>query len=455
MNTTVSRAGAMAKPAAKRKKQSSGYVAALGDHSIAFGMLWDRLPGVKIARSTVSKAATKYSASSYVALPAKEGKRSIGLLADSAGVERGASRKAAASAAALLAIAYPGVDNAVFGLALPGGKIAFIGFRAGVPLIGFDRIVGNDVLDELTADFLKEFDEQSAPTVQFHGAADIFPGRAVVEFDSDWFDTLTKKALAAARLRRAKAPTALIIGAVLAAAAAYGALTLYDQHQQESIKKVVPVVQDPQVVYNKSATEYLSAATTGSYTAGPMTDKINQLPMFHQGWRLDKASCTPDSCTLTWTNSDGGTYLSFAAASLPGIAKYETNYKEGMTGLETTFEIKNNVPKGMQIADLPKQEQFIVNFGSQAQQMKEAGLAITLDKASVVAIPAAPAGSPPITESTLKEKVAEGTWAMTGDWTFYQALASLPKNMTVDKLEVGVAGDSMVMSATGKYYVKK
>lgn len=445
----------MAKPAVKRKKQSSGYVASLGEHSIAFGMLWDRMSGAKVSRSAISKAAAKYSASSYVALPAKDGKRSIGLLADTALVERGASRKAAASAAALLAIAYPGVDNAVFALALPGGKIAFIGFRAGAPLIGFDRLVGNDVLDELTADFLKEFDEQSAPTVQFHGTPDIFPGRSVAEFDGEWFDTLTKKAVAAARLRRAKAPIALIVGAVLAAVAAYGALTLYDQHQQESVKKVAPVLQDPQVVYNKSATEYLSAATAGSYTAGPMTDKINALPMFHQGWRLDKASCTPESCTLTWTNSDGGTYLSFAAASLPGIAKYETNYKEGMTGLETTFEIKNSAPKGMRIADLPKQDQFIVNFGSQAQQMKEAGVAITLDKAAVVAIPAAPAGNPPITESTLKEKVAEGAWAMTGDWTFYQALASLPRNMTVEKLEVGVAGDSMVMSATGKYYVKK
>lgn len=455
MNTTVSRVGQLAKPAAKRKKQSSGYVASLGDHSIAFGMLWDRLSGAKIARSAIGKAATKYSASSYVALPAKDGKRSIGLLADTAVVERGASRKAAASAAALLAIAYPGVENAVFGVALPGGKIAFIGFRAGVPLIGFDRIVGTDVLDELTADFLKEFDEQSAPTVQFHGTADIFPGRAVEAFDGDWFDALSKKALAAGRLRRATAPTALLIGAVLAAAAAYGALTLYDQHQQDSIKKVAPVLQDPQVLYNKSAIEYLSAATTGAFTAGPMTDKINRLPMFHQGWRLEKASCTPDSCTLSWTNSDGGTYLSFAASSLPGITKYETNYKEGMTGLETTFAIGNDAPKGLRPADLPKQDQFVMSFGSQAQQMKEAGLAITLDKGTVVAIPTAPAGSPPITESTLKEKVVEGTWAMTGDWTFYQALASLPKNMTVEKLEVGVAGDSMVMSVTGKYYVKK
>ena len=455
MNTKVSRPGTMVKPVVKRKKQLSGYVAFLGNHSIAFGMLWDRLPGVKIASSTVSKAATKYSASSYVSLPAKDGKRSIGLLADTALVERGASRKAAASAAALLAIAYPGFDNAVFGIALPGGKIAFIGFRAGVPLIGFDRIVGSDLLDELTADFLKEFDEQTAPTVQFHGTTDIFPGRSVVDFDGEWFDTLTKKAVAAARLRRAKAPISLIVGAVLAAAAAYGALALYDQHQQESIKKVAPVKQDPQVVYNKSATEYLAAVTTGSYAAGPMTDKINALPMFHQGWRLDKASCTPTSCTLTWTNLDGGTYLSFASASLPGVIKYETNYKEGMTGLETTFEIKNSAPKGMLIADLPKQDQFIVNFGSQAQQMKAAGLAIALDKAAVVAIPAAPPGNPPITESTLKEKVGEGTWAMTGDWTFYQALASLPKNMTVERLDVGVAGESMVMSATGKYYVKK
>jgi hypothetical protein len=448
MNVKVARPGQLAKAAAK-KRQPTGYVASVGDLSIAFGMLWDRISGVKVPRSVISKAAAKYSASSYVALPARDGKRSVGLLADTAGVEKGASRKAALSAAALLAIAYPGIDNAVFGIALPGGKIAFMGFRSGTPLIGFDRIVAGDVLDELVADFLKEFDEQSAPTVRFYGSSDVFPGRNVEEFDGEWFSGLGKNVLAAARLRRAKTPTAFVVAALIAVVVAYG------EHQSASLKKVTPVAQDPQVLYEKSANEYLSAVTGASLTAGPMTDKINRLPLFHQGWKLEKASCTPETCTLSWTNSDGGTYQSFAATSLPGMPGYQTAYKEGMTGLETTFTVKNDAPKGFKMATLPEQDQFILFFGSKAQEMKAAGLMITLDKGAVVAIPSAPAGTAPITESTLKKKVVEGSWKMAGDWTFYQALASLPGNMTVELLEVGVSGESMAMSVTGKYYVKK
>lgn len=454
MNAKVARTSPIVKPAVK-KRLPTGYVASVGELSIAFGMLWDRIAGAKVPRSAISKAATKYSASSYVSLPLKDGKRSVGLLADTAGLEKGASRKGALSAAALLAVAYPGIDNAVFGLELPGGKIAFMGFRSGAPLIGFDRIVGSEVLNELVADFLREFDEQSAPTVVFHGASDVFPGRTVEEFDSGWFTTIPTKVLAAARLRRAKARTALMIAAVLALVLAYGGMHMYEEHQKVSIKKVRPVAQDPQALYEKSANEYLSAAAEGSRTAGPMTDKINKLPLFHQGWRLERAICTSETCALSWINSDGGTYRSFADAQLPGVSGYQTTYKEGMTGLETTFPVKNDATKGFKMETLPKQDQFVLFFGSKAQEMKAAGLTITLDKGVVVAIPTAPAGTPPITESTLKQKVVEGTWKMTGDWTFYQALASLPANMTVELLEVNVSGDSIAMNVTGKYYVKK
>lgn len=453
MNTKVARAGQAAKAPAKRK-QTSGYIASVGQHSVAFGMLWDRIAGAKLSRPAISKAANKYSASSYVALPAADNKRAIGLLADSAAVDKGASRKGAISAAALLALAYPGIANAVFGVGLPGGKVAFMGFRAGAPLIGFDRIVSREVLDELTADFLKEFDEQTAPTVVFHAAADVFAGRTVEEFDIEWFSNHPKKTLAAARVRRAKAPTVLLLAIVLAAGLAYGGLEWYADHQQASLKKAAPVVVDPQALYEKSANEYLATAVAGMLTAGPMTDKINRMPLYHQGWRLEKASCTPKTCALSWTNSDGGTYQSFASSPLPGLPEYQTAYKEGMTGLETTFTVKNDAPKGFRMAELPKQEQFVLFFGSKAQEMKAAGLAITLVKGAVVAMPTAPVGAPPITEAVLKEKVVEGTWTMTGDWTFYQALASLPANMTVEQVEVGVSGDSMAMSATGKYYVK-
>jgi hypothetical protein len=453
MNTKIARAGKALKGPVK-KKLSAGYVMASGAHSLAFGLLWDRVAGAKLSRSAISNAAKKYAASTYVALPAVDNKRVIGLLADSATVEKEASRKGAVSAAALLATAYPGIANAVFGVALPGGKVAFMGFRSGAPLIGFDRIVSREVLDELTADFLKEFDEISAPSVQFYGAADIFVGRTVNDFDVEWFDTLPKRTVSAARLCRAKAPTALLIAIVAAAGLAYGATEWYADYQRASLKKAVPVAVDPQVLYEKSATEYLATAVAGQITAAPMTDKINRLPLYHQGWRLEKASCTPDTCTLSWTNSDGGTYQSFASSPLPGVPVYQTAYKEGMTGLETTFTVKNDAPKGFRMAELPKQDQFVLFFGSKAQEMKGAGLAITLVKGAVVAMPTAPAGAPPITEAELKEKVVEGTWSMTGDWTFYQALASLPGNMTVEKVEVSVSGDSMAMSVMGKYYVK-
>jgi len=454
MNTKVARAGLAAKTTPK-KRPAAGFVASFGENSIAFGMLWDRIMGAKVARSVIIKAAAKYSAGTYVVLPANDGKRSIGLLADTAGVEKGASKKSASSAAALLALGYPGIENAAFGVELPNRKIGFIGFRAGAPLIGFDRVVSGEVLSELVADFLKEFDEQSAPTVQFHGTTHIFPGRTVEKFDGEWFSAVSKKALVAARVRRAKAPTALLMGVIFAAAAAYGAFTYYEHQQASAVKQVKPVAQNPQALYVKSANEYLSAVAAGMLTAGPMTDKINRLPMFHQGWVLEKASCTPETCTLSWNNAAGGTYQSFASSALPGLPQFQTTYKEGMTGLETSFTVKNNAPKGFQMEDLPKQDQFVLFFGSQAQEMEKAGLTIRLDKGAVVAVPTAPAGTPPITESTLKEVVVEGTWKMTGDWTFYQALASLPGNMTVDLLEVGITGESMAMSVTGKYYVKK
>lgn len=455
MNIKAARVGQPAKPAIKKPQQATGYVAAMGEHSIAFGMRWDRIPVGKIARSAVSKAAAKYEASTYVLLPARDGKRSIGLLADSAVVEKGASRKTASSAAALLVTAYAGIDNAVFGVELPGGKIAFMGFRSGAPLIGFDRITTQELLPEVTADFLKEFDEQTAPTVRFYSAAGLFPGRTVDEFDGGWFSSVPKKTLAATRVCRAKAPTMLVVAGAVVIALAYGALTVYEEQQRASLKKAAPVAQDPQVLYEKSANDYLSAAVTGTLTAAPMTDKINRLPLYHQGWKLEKATCTPESCTLSWNNADGGTYRSFAASPLPGLPEYRTVYREGMTGLDASFTVKSDAQKGFSMDELPKQEEFIMFFGSKAQEMKAAGLDVTLAQGAVVAMPPAPAGTPAITEEMLKEKVVEGTWKMTGDWTFYQALASLPGNMTVELVEVGVSGDSMAMSVTGKYYVKK
>lgn len=455
MNIKAGRIGQPVKPATKKSQQANGFVAALGEHSIAFGMRWDRIPVGKVARSAVSNAAAKYAASSYVLLPARDGKRSIGLLANSVFVEKGASRKKATSAAVLLASAYPGIDNAVFGVVLPGGKVAFLGFRSGAPLIGFDRVTTLELLPEVTADFLKEFDEQTAPTIKFHAVDGLFAGRHADEFDSTWFIALPKKTLVAARVRRAQAPTKVVVTGVLAMAAAYGAFMAYEQHQQDLQKRAPPVAQDPQVLYEKSANEYLSVAVAGSQTAGPMTAKINRLPMYHQGWKLEKATCAPETCTLSWNNSDGGTYRSFAASPLPGLPDSQTSYKEGMSGLESTFAITSEGPKGFRMDELPKQEQFVMFFGSKAQEMKGAGLEISLAQGAVVAMPPTPAGTPPITEQVLKEKVVEGTWKMTGNWAFYQALASLPGNMTVELVEVGVADDSMSMSVTGKYYVKK
>jgi hypothetical protein len=455
MNIKAARISQPAKPAMKKSQQAIGFVAALGEHSIAFGMRWDRISAGKVARSTVSNAAAKYAASSYVLLPARDGKRSIGLLANSVFVEKGASKKKAISAAALLASAYPGIDNAVFGVALPGGKVAFMGFRSGSPLIGFDRVTTLELLPEVTADFLKEFDDQAAPTVKFHAADGLFIGRNADEFYGEWFTALPKKTLVAASVRRAQAPTKLIVAAVMVIAASYGAFITYEQHQEDLKKQAPPAAQDPQVLYEKSANEYLSAAVAGSQTAGPMTAKINRLPMYHQGWKLEKATCAAETCTLSWNNSDGGTYRSFAASPLPGLPDSQTTYKEGMTGIESTFAIVSEGPKGFRMDELPKQEQFVMFFGSKAQEMKGAGLEISLAQGAVVAMPPTPAGTPTITEEVLKEKVVEGTWTMTGNWAFYQALASLPGNMTVELVEVGVADDSMSMSVTGKYYVKK
>jgi hypothetical protein len=438
----------------------SSYVARIDKRSIAFGMLWTVLPGVAGARKEIKKLGSDFKASSYVSLPVEGGRPKTGLLTDAALIEKGASRSAASSAAALLSIVFRGqIQNAVFGIQLTKGKVAFIGFVDGYPLIGFDKVVSLDALDNVTGEYLKELQPDQLGSVKFYGTEGLFAGRDVSPADKGWFATVPKKALATARLRRAKTRVVLWAGVALAVIAAGFAVEAYDAHQKEAQKKAVRPLIDPNTLYTQSVGTYLAeVGYPAAFVASTVIERVNKLPLFHEGWRMQGGVCKPAtdavSCVVSWANTDGGTFLSFSQSGLPGVPVYRTEYKEGMATLDILFDVPFKAPRGVKLDKLMTRDMFAIGYGTTAQTMKEAGLNINFGKPVVVGLPPSPAGAAPITESSVKAPVREGSWALSGDWMFYSSLTNMPANMTLDAIEVGVSGESISMNATGKYYVK-
>lgn len=433
----------------------AAYIARVGRHSVAFGMLWTLLPGVERAGKETRKLAADHQACAFLRLAVEGRQRLLGLLPEDAVQEKGTARHGAASAAALLAIALRSqFENAIFALALPTGKIAFLGFRDGLPLIGFDRVVSADAVDDAIGEYLEVLGER-ASTVEFYGSGVAYAGQDLRPLELGWFGGVAKKAVSAARVRRAKPRILLWTAVATTAALALVALESFDAGQKQAMARPVRPMQDPAVAYASSAAKYLAQAGYPAMTvAGAVIDTINALPVYHEGWRLDKAACVTGSCVLAWSNGDGGTYAQFAGSPLPGIRAFKTTYKEGLSTIETRFDFALRGERGVDMALLPQPDKFVVSFGSSVQQMKTAGLAVTLGEPVLVGVPPQPPTAAPITAATLAHPVLEGTWKMTGDWLFYAALSGLPPNMTIDTVDVGMSGDSITMNVSGKYYVK-
>lgn len=441
----------------------SSYIARIGKNNVAFGMLWTLLPGIGRARSEIKQLAADHGATEYVSLPQEGTQPLIALLPEAAYLEKGAVRSSASSAAALLSSAFRGeIDNAVFGIQLSKSKAAFIGFRKGYPLIGFDRVVSIEQVDKttgervtsleqlekVTGEFLQEIGEMSQ--VAFYATAGLFPGRAVETVQRDWFGMVPeKKHLTIAKVRRAKSRHVMWALIALLLVGGYMGWDQYDAMQKEKALQSRKVVRhDPNEAYTKAATELLSkTGVPATFAAAEIIGKLNILPVLHQGWRLISASCKPGNCVLSWANEDGGTFRSFAASPLPGVPVFKTDYKEGLKGLQTSFDYQTTAPVGVKLNEVPNEEKFLLGFGSTIQEMESAGMKLDLGKPVVIAL----GGMDP---NAIKEKVMEGNWKLSGDWAFYSALTTLPGNLVIETLDLAVSDNGMAMNISGKYYVK-
>jgi hypothetical protein len=437
------------------------YVANISKNSIAFGLRWAVLPGVERTRKEIKKLAQEAGAASYVSLPNPGDRPKIGTLSDRAYVDKGASRTSASSAAAILSLAYRDeLKNAIFGIRLTTSRVSLIAFKNGYPLIGYDLVVTVEQIDDKVSSYLQEVGADEVATVKFYGDAELFAGRVVSAFSKDaLFGAVDKKTLASARLRRAKSRLVMWLLILAGLAGAGVAVDHYLTQQQQAAVKAIPVAIDPNALYKQSASAYLAAVGYQSgFVAGTVVGQINRLPVFHAGWRIQSGSCKPTTeaiaCILTWANTDGGTFQSFGSSGLPGLPAYRTEYKEGMTTLDTLFEIPFKAPRGLKIEHLVTKDQFSISYGSTAQTMKGAGLTVSFTKPTIVALPPTPVGAQPITEAGLKEPVREGSWTMAGDWMFYSSLTNMPANMTLEAIDLSVSGELISMNASGRYYVK-
>lgn len=435
--------------------KAKAHVVRIGKRHIAFGLLWAKLPGVGRTKSEIQQLAEDHEANDYVSLSISDRNVLIGLLPKTAVIDKGAKKSAALPAAGMLAAKLgSSISNALFAFRLKN-RIAVIGFRNGMPLVGFDVVVAEKDVARVVADFLRLLGED-APSVQFFGDKAAFAGRNADSFELIWFSNIDIKKTGLAALKRVKQPVGLIVAAAVFGAIVIGGMQYYEIYQEEQIKRQRTVNLDPNVEYSRSVSATLAAAGYPAFTlAGQVIDVVNRLPMYHQGWRLQLASCSPGQCVLTWTNEDGGTYQSFTAAPLSGGRMEKITYREGLTGLDMALQFPMKGEQGIKGDMLPSVDRFVMDFGSRAQKMKEAGVTVTMEKANIIGLPPARPGQTPITENVLKDPIKEGRWTLTGDWMFYEALTYLPPNMTIDKFDVAVSSEAISMTIGGKYYVKK
>lgn len=435
----------------------SGYIVRVGKRSYAFGLIWSFLPGVDSTRSEIKSLAEDHDAIEYVTLQTHDKRHLVGLLEKDFTNEKGASKTGALAAASVLASLYKEtIENAIFGMLLPNGMVGVIGFRDGLPLVGFDRVVALDEVESVVSEYLRVLKDQ-AQTAVFYGHEEAFPGRDAAPCGLDLLTQAEKTKVSGSRLARVKKPVALVLSLmILLAGGGYG-FHAFDEYQKEQARKASIAVIDPNKLYEQSLSAVLSAAGYPVVeVAWQMIDTFSRLPLSHQGWRLVEMVCEqPGSCVLSWSNDDGGTYESFSSLALPGVTITHTEFLEGLNAIKTTVDFPVTGKQGINLQFIPKDSDYLTSFGTRAQRLKDVSVPVTLQKGQVVGLPPTPAGQQPITETVLKKVIKDGSWTMTGDWIFNEALRNMPLNMTLTKLQLNIKDESISFIANGKYYVQK
>jgi len=422
-------------------------VAVDGGRNVAFGLEWLTPPGEKPIVKERRAMAREAKASHTVLLRVDQDRPVVG-------VARGLPRRANAYSAASLFSMKKACAVLVWDLGQR--RVAIVGVRNGLPVVGFDTIVPVEEVSTKLGDFarLTQLDLKAFGNIQISGF-DI--EKANLE------DMLAPiGASKVARLVPATLPKGLIIGVLIAGAtvvaASYG-LDYYRSYQADAeAKRRAAAHIDVNIAYRTVLPKVLANAGLRAEHISDMLYTFRSLPLTHKGWWLHKVVCQQSLCTVTW-DINGGTFDTFAEESIPHAlsTRNQPNFKNIIQDFPVSI---NPGSRGIDAKSLLPQTTFETRVGTMVQLLTgswKSGqplipVTLTLGSPAILALPAG------ATENQIQNPIRVGTWAMQGKLWMVKFPASFPAGFTVESLSIEVPPndpESATATIEGKYYVKK
>ena len=256
-------------------------------------------------------------------------------------------------------------------------------------------------------------------------------------------DLVREGGVAAATLKKASRgvePKQIALLAVLVVIGMYLALPSFHSKPVKKTQKQ----EDPNVVYQRTIGEKLSAAGMPITVAAPALFGNWNIETLQGGWSLSKVTCQISECVYTWT-VQGGNFLSLVDA----LGKQ--NYELSLDGKTASYSVAN---QSLRSANLDRTRfmnfgQFKLIEGSLAQDLALVGVTLAFDQPTVFG------ADPKLNAAALHDVVRSGSITGTGRAALLKdTVARMNDSIVIDQIEVTTNGLDPKFSFQGKYYVK-
>ncbi|SEI14509.1 type 4b pilus protein PilO2 [Paraburkholderia hospita] len=256
-------------------------------------------------------------------------------------------------------------------------------------------------------------------------------------------DLVREGGVAAATLKKASRgiePKQLVLLAVLFGVGMYLALPSFHHKPVKRVQKQ----EDPNVVYQRTIGEKLSAAGTPITVAAPALFGNWNIETLQGGWSLSKISCQISQCVYTWA-VQGGNFLSLVDA----LGKQQ--YDLSLDGKTASYSVASQPVQSVSLdrTRFATFEQFKLIEGSLAQDLALVGVTLTFDQPTVFG------ADPKLNASALHDVVRSGVITGSGRAALLKdTIARMNDSIVIDQIEVTTNGLDPKFSFQGKYYVK-
>lgn len=414
----------------------------VGRNYFSFGLEWQLFSDRK-ELSTLLRNSQEKGYSHYVVSSSED---MVGLVA---GIGSKESKKAMSAAIHLAETSSLG-GLEVFIFELPNRLYSLTALNDSQPVQYFDQVGSQEEVLGLVAEYRAL---QSDQPIRYVGNVEFFENIEQLALN-DAFKRPDNRAsltpLPNYRLRKLLA--LVLVPSVLAFAA--GAAWFQHMQQVEEQERIARE-QDPNYIYENAVGPAMQqTGLQAQITLERWRELIFRIPTARVGWKLDKITCQPTACTVSWKR-DFGSYQDFHATPLDGTTS-STEAQNGDSpanaGITTVLTVPSQPAEamGLKRADLPGLRQTLQQVASQLQDISLLkDVEVKLKKPELY-----PATGASIEQ--INNPVAKGEWTITHElWTLSDLSFDLPnlvlQNLTITQNE---KTKDWTYTLTGNYYAR-